>query len=439
MKKHLLSSALFALALLAAVPGRAQLFVDSMYHAPDLLVMDFFNGSCVDISNVKFFGKPDQVRFFEGSQSGIGVNAGIIIVTGDAQVAVGPNNKPNAQGDGVGTSTPDEDLKMLSGSPSVFDRAKLHFKMVPRTDSVSFQYVFASEEYCEFVGTNYNDAFGFWIKGPGISGPFNGAKNIATIGDSNIYVTINNVNHSSLPKWYVNNTPGSMGATNLCGMQPSTNPLVNFVQFDGMTTVLNANTSVMRDSTYEVWIAIGDIFDANYDSGIFLSIESLCGDSLLDPVTNFLVVPSGNTVHFANHTRYATAWHWDFGDGSTSTARFPEHTYADLSKQYTVRLIATNYCCADTSYSLVGTSPVAELLPADFKIYPTQMQHQLTVEPSDIALAGSLALTDLSGKTLLHQPFSGKTTLDTSHLPKGAYLLNIQTADGRRLTRKLVK
>lgn len=439
MKKHLLPFALFAFTLLTALSSRAQLFVDPLYHAPDSLVMDFFDGSCVNVSNVTFWGHLDQVRFFEGSQSGIGVNAGILLATGNAQVAVGPNNKADAQDGGVGTSTPDDDLKMLSGSASVFDRAKLYFKMVPHTDSVSFKYVFASEEYCEFVGTQYNDAFGFWIKGPGISGPFNGAKNIATFGPSNTYVTINNINHLSPPKLYVNNLSGNIGSIELCGMQPSTNPMVNFVQFDGMTTVLNANTSVMRDSTYEVWIAIGDIADNLYDSGIFLSIESLCGDSLLGPVTHFSVVPNGNTVRFVNHTRYATAWHWDFGDGITSTERFPEHTYTDLNKPYTVRLIATNYCCADTSYYLVGTSSVAEHLPADFKVYPTQMQHELTVEPSNLSLTGSLTLTDLSGKILLRQPFSGKTVLTTSHLPRGTYFLNIESSDGRRLTHKLAK
>jgi len=435
MKKHAFLSALFA--LIAALPARAQqLFLD--FTSPDTLVMDFFNGHCVSVSNVTFFGQPGQAAFFEAGGIGLGVNAGILLATGDAKVAASPNNKTDASA-GYGISTPDSDLDKLAQGGNSFDKARLHFYIVPHTDSVGFQYVFASEEYCEFVGTNYNDAFGFWIKGPGVSGPFGGAANIALVPSTQEYVTINNVNHYKNTMYYSHNMPNT---DFYCpNMAPATGPAVNAIQFDGMTTVLTAKTQVMRDSTYEVWIATADISDGLYDSGVFISVQSLCGDSLLGPVTHFAVVPKGNnTLRFVNQTRYATAWHWDFGDGSTSTERFPEHTFANLGQQtYTVRLIATNYCCADTSEYIVGTSAVAELPAAHFNVYPTQMRDELTVEPSDLALTGSLALTDLSGKILLRQTFSGKTGLNVSHLPQGTYLLNIQTDDGRRTARKVVK
>jgi hypothetical protein len=437
MKKHVFLSALLALA--AALPARAQqLFLD--FTSPDTLVMDFFNGHCVDVSNVTFFGQPGQVAFFEAGGIGLGVNAGILLATGDASVAIGPNDQDNASA-GYGISTPDKDLSMLAQGGAPFDKARLHFYIVPRTDSIGFQYVFASEEYCEYVGTQFNDAFGFFIKGPGIQGPFGGAANLATLpGGSNAYVAINNVNHFTNSAHYVHNTPAD---GNNCGLvPPPASPLTNFLQFDGLTTVLTASTAVVRDSTYEVWIVTSDLGDGIFDSGVFIGIESLCGDSLLDPVNEFAVVPKGNnTLRFVNHTRYATAWHWDFGDGSTSNQRFPEHTFADLGqKQYTVRLISTNYCCADTIYYVVGSaSSLTELAAADFKVYPARIQDELTVEPSDLALSGTLTLSDMAGRRLSQQLFSGKTTLSVSHLPPGAYLLHIQTDDGRRATRKVLK
>jgi len=54
----------------------------------------------------------------------------------------------------------------------------------------------------------------------------------------------------------------------------------------------------------------------------------------------FSVRASGLTVHLANHTRGAVSWAWSFGDGSTSTARNPPHTYA-VGGTYTIRLVAT--------------------------------------------------------------------------------------------------
>ncbi|HEY1115391.1 MAG TPA: PKD domain-containing protein [Chitinophagaceae bacterium] len=54
------------------------------------------------------------------------------------------------------------------------------------------------------------------------------------------------------------------------------------------------------------------------------------------------------TVSFANGTSGAISWHWDFGDGTTSTHMQPTHTYTQLGN-YTVTLIATNANgCSDT-------------------------------------------------------------------------------------------
>ena len=414
---------------------QAQLFVDTMQYDPHDLVMDFFNGSCVDVMDVEFFGQPVQATFFEGSQSGLGVNAGIILATGDAQLAVGPNDEGAASA-GFNLNTPDAFLNAISGSGSIYDKSMLHFTIVPHTDSIGFRYVFGSEEYCEYVGSAFNDAFGFWLKGPGISGPFDGAANIATVV-AGTYVTINNVNHLNNTGLFINNQPDN--SFDLCGQTPSTAPTVNTVQYDGLTVVLTASAQVVPDSAYEVWIGIGDVSDGIFDSGIFLSIESLCGDSLLSPVTAFNVAVNDNTVAFQNHTKYATAWHWDFGDGSTSTERWPVHTYANLDQLYTVTLIATNYCCADTAVTTVGVSATGDVNQAAFKVYPTRIQNELFIEPADWNTSGDIMLTDISGQTILRRSFTGKTVLSTGNLPKGTYFLVIHTSDNRQVVRKVVK
>ncbi len=432
---------LLLLAFLAlSTPASAQLFVDSLTYTAEGLVMDFFDGTCVDVLAVDYTGQPGQKTFFEGSQSGLGVNAGIILTTGEAFVAVGPNDKMGLSA-GYGTFFPPGNtpfgqfIQTATNNAASFDWSVLHITLVPHTDSIGFKYVFASEEYCEYVGTQFNDVFGFLISGPGISG----VQNIAMIPNSASPVSINNLNHLTNSGFYRNNMPADT-TFNFCGQSPSTDPMTQWVQYDGTTTVLTASATVIPDSTYEVWIGISDIGDGIWDSGIFLSIESLCGDSLLSPVSAFQAVTNGNTVKFDNTTKYATAWHWDFGDGATSTERFPEHTYANLDQLYTVRLVATNYCCADTLYTTVGgmSATGAPVQPA-CRVYPTRFNDLLTIELPGQVQDARLQLTDVAGKIVLQQLLTGKAVLNTGTFPAGAYILEISASNGWRWVYRVFK
>ncbi|MEI6410276.1 MAG: choice-of-anchor L domain-containing protein [Bacteroidota bacterium] len=420
---------LFLLAL--AFPCRAQLFVDTQTYTAEELAMDFFNGNCVDVLAADFQGEPMQITFFEGSQSGLNVNAGLILTTGVATLAASPNNQDFASA-GFGIATPDTLIAQISQGAS-YDRAMLHMTIVPHVDSIGFKYVFGSEEFCEYVGSQFNDAFGFWIQGPGFPTP----TNIALIPGTTTPVNINNVNHLYNTTYYINNTPDT---GQLCFQAASTAFTTNFIQYDGLTTVLTASALVTPNAPYDVWIGVSDIGDGIYDSGVFLSVESLCGDSLLSPDAAFAMNTTGATVQFQNTSKYATHWHWDFGDGTTSEERFPNHDFGSLNQQYKVTLVAMNYCCADTTVSFVGTSAVAD--PAatlNCKVYPTHFNNQLIVEPADASLQGQILLSDLSGRVVLQHTLNGKTSLETGSLAKGVYFLEIQ-ADGRRsVVQKIVK
>ena len=80
----------------------------------------------------------------------------------------------------------------------------------------------------------------------------------------------------------------------------------------------------------------------------------------------------------------ATSWAWDFGDGNTSTAQSPSHTYA-ASGTYNVCLIATGDCTADT---ICGTYTICFPAVADFSE---------TVSGGDVAFTNtSVDATDAS-------------------------------------------
>ncbi len=85
---------------------------------------------------------------------------GIIISTGNVFDAIGPNNIPNKSSETSNNS--DDDLNTIVNA-NTFDAAVLEFDFNSFTDSISFNFFFASEEYPEYVNKNVNDIFGFFL------------------------------------------------------------------------------------------------------------------------------------------------------------------------------------------------------------------------------------------------------------------------------------
>ncbi|MEQ1744747.1 MAG: choice-of-anchor L domain-containing protein [Saprospiraceae bacterium] len=245
----------------------AVLEVQGGLSAEDLVKDVLIGGNCFDVTGVTFEGNGGQIGTFTQGQTNIGFNTGVIMATGDIGVAPGPNNQDGAS-NGYGVSTPDADLALLT-TGALFDRAGIEFEFTPTQPILSFNFVFASEEYCEYVNSQFNDVFGFFISGPGIPG---GQQNIAVIPTTNIPVAINNVNHLSFSGFYVNNQPAS--STNLCGQNPATGPAVNEVQYDGFTRKFTAIANVQPCETYRMKLKIADVGDGVWDSAVFLNAGS---------------------------------------------------------------------------------------------------------------------------------------------------------------------
>ncbi|MFT3883978.1 MAG: choice-of-anchor L domain-containing protein [Flavobacteriales bacterium] len=289
----------FALpALASALCVNAQLTVQNTL-TPAQLVSALLTGQGINVSNVTLNGQPgntvnDQVASFNGANSNIGFTEGIILCTGKAIMAAGPNNNPSLQ---IAPANPwnqrDPDLDRLSGYAQSGVVA-LEFDFVPTGDSVSFRFIFGSEEYNEFVCTQYNDVFGFFLSGPGISGIYtNNAVNLGSVPNKpDIAVSVNTINSGSPgpgreasrcaardPDWransiyYVNN-PMPLPP-------PFPPPDTTTVQFNGFTVPLRARARVQCGETYHIKMIIANIFDSNRDSGVFIEGHSFSSSGSL--------------------------------------------------------------------------------------------------------------------------------------------------------------
>lgn len=198
---------------------------------------------------------------------------GLVLSTGLVSDIIGPNDTNNTS---TSFESPgDADLSKLITRLTA-DAVYIEFDFIPYTDTISFNYFFASEEYPEYVGKGFNDAFAFLIKGPGY--PY--YRNIARldIGPKEIPITIDNINFIRNPEFFIPNhlkIDADFFSKNRKLKQALGQPqLLNEIEFDGMTKKLVASAAVTPFEIYTLKIVIADVGDTRYDSGVFLEKNS---------------------------------------------------------------------------------------------------------------------------------------------------------------------
>ncbi len=210
--------------------------------------------------------------FFEDSKERLGMKKGLVMTTGGIIALSSKNTSPSMsnnthariEGRGVVTQeTGYAELEKLINNQKTFDACVIELDIVPTADTLSFNYVFGSEEYDEFVGSNYNDIFAFLISGKGITVN----KNLAVVPNTEIPVSVNTINNGSgngsykarptNSTFYVTNTDGHIG-----------------IEYDGMTKLMQIRQPVTPYETYHIKLCIADVSDNSYDSGVFIEGQS---------------------------------------------------------------------------------------------------------------------------------------------------------------------
>lgn len=348
---------LYAFFLALAITGNvsAQLAVDTTL-TPEQIIEDAFLSNGIFTANIVYTGSNYHVGQFEGSQSNVGLNSGIIMGSGFVTGAIGPNNAGSfTEGAYENFNFQDDDLISILNSFSVNDPAIVDFDFIATGDSLDFQFVFGSEEYDEFVGSQFNDGFGFFISGPGISGPYtNGAVNIALIPGTDVPVAINNLNNGianagpcAYCEYFNHNGDGLS--------EPyASDPTV--IQCDGFTTVLHASIGdLVIGEVYHIKLAIADAGDAAFDSYVFLGgdsfvqfcneeVQFLPEECLLSALNaHYSFTGDCNSVEVNNSSAINidyTNCYVDFGDGNISNAceGSISHTYSEPGT-YQIKLV----------------------------------------------------------------------------------------------------
>lgn len=209
---------------------------------------------------------------FTGGAEYIGIDSGLVLCT---DAFDGTFFFPDAFSEpdlmAVANSVP-QLIGVSFGVWNIYDVADINFEFVALGDSLSFNFVFASTEYEWFINSSFNDAFAFFLAGPGISGTFgapeaypNGAINIAVVPGSNppLPITVSSVNSNTNSEYFISNLVESL-----------TPGPVQFV-FNGFTQVITAHANGLTPGeVYHIRLAIGDGSDSSYPSAVFLEAGS---------------------------------------------------------------------------------------------------------------------------------------------------------------------
>lgn len=185
-------------------------------------------------------------------------NSGVILTTGAVWNAPGPNIDDGStfgtQWDPLTDETPFVPPAQQAQNPGLdhhdINRLSMNFTVPANTGGITVQYVFASEEYPEWVFAGFNDSFAFVVDG----------VNVARVPNSSTAVSIDTINWQVNSQYFRDNDFGSIN-----------------IEYDGLTTILTANVFAALNpnlTQHSMIFSIADVGDAAWDSAVFIRADS---------------------------------------------------------------------------------------------------------------------------------------------------------------------
>lgn len=238
-------------------------------------------------------GSNSQIATFTNGIGGanLQIDEGILLTASTAKEAFSTNDsgRKSLNPGNVGPAGFDADLLSTISQNRIYNQVVFEFDVTldANTRLLLIDYQFASDEYPEWVGSQFNDAFGFFISG----GDLTQTYNIARVVDDSVIVTtanisnyppvnINNVNRGAIGN-QSNGSPVDLSNSNLFidnggtdvgygGVNTSNAHIIS--EFDGFTKKLHATLdNLTPGQTYHFKMALADTSDTAWDAGVFVN------------------------------------------------------------------------------------------------------------------------------------------------------------------------
>ena len=263
----------------------------SLYTVEELVTDVLIDSQCNQAFNITSstgsdFGSTNGIGYFEANGSSWPFENGLIMTSGDVANAPGPES--GVLLDGTYAWPGDGDLEAFIPGLNAGDTNNasiIEFEFVPVSNSMSFDFIFAAEEYGTFQCT-FTDAFAFLLTDsagnttnlaivPGTEDPIS----VLTVRDDQYNGACESVNEEWFANYY---GPG--------GLPPLTSP-TNFI---GHTEVMTASATVIPNEVYTIKLVVADDGDTIYDSAVFIDGGSFDIGQL--DLGEDILVSSGNAL-----------------------------------------------------------------------------------------------------------------------------------------------
>lgn len=236
--------------------------VDDSYTAQKLIDNVLVNSSCASASNATIIGQ-NSYGYFNSRTSSFPFSEGVLLSTWNSLNSIGPFIRNN--GGGNTSWIGDADLDQILGIETI-NATSLEFDFTPLTNFISFNYIFASNEYQDDFPCRYSDGFAFLIKEKGST---NNYENLAVIPGTLTPVSSENIRPLIQP-FGVGGGCQAINENYFGGYNTIDSP----INYSAQTIVLNAQTNVTAGKTYHIKLVIADDGPQYYDSAVFLQAGS---------------------------------------------------------------------------------------------------------------------------------------------------------------------
>jgi len=270
--------------------------IDDTKNASALVNLLTNNSSCLQISNTNVAGDTftpgkNSYASFTNTNANFPFQSGVVLSTWTSSQSIGPFVRN--QGGGSNSWLGDPDLDQALNIKSI-NATYLEFDFIPLTNTISFNYIFASNEYQDDFPCRYSDGFAFLIKQKGSAAPY---QNLAVIPNTTTPISSTNIHPAINFIDAVSQTTKSCPANNESYFQQfNTSPTnTSPINYAGQTKVLNATTNIIAGNTYHIKLVIGDDAVNYYDSAIFIQAASF--NSIIDLGTDKLLA-TNNAICF---------------------------------------------------------------------------------------------------------------------------------------------